>query len=131
MKSSGKQVWSAVVVLVFVFILMFALLLPTPAESEEKSSPGETIYKAKCALCHGTDGTGKTTLGEQMKAADFHSPEILKQTDAQLADAVAHGKNNMPPFDGQLSADEINQVVSYVRLLGKKKLSAKPHASHN
>jgi mono/diheme cytochrome c family protein len=122
-KPSWTQIGCAVVVLAF-FLAGFA-------QTNEKPSPGESIYKAKCALCHGSDGTGKTTLGEQMKAADFHSREILKLTDAQLAEVVTHGKDNMPPFDGQLSADETSQVVSYVRLLGKKKASPKTRAGHD
>jgi cytochrome c len=39
-------------------------------------SPGETIFKSKCVLCHGADGTGKTPLVKQLQAAYILSPYV-------------------------------------------------------
>ena len=45
-----------------IFILSVApVLLATDAPA---GSAGEVLYKSKCAMCHGPDGSGKTMMGE-------------------------------------------------------------------
>jgi cytochrome c6 len=82
---------------------------------------GETIFKAKCAMCHGADGVGDTTMGKKMKVRDLSSAEVQKQTDAELTDIIAKGKSPMSAYEKQLDKEKIKQVVSYLRELGKKK----------
>lgn len=82
-------------------------------------SPGETTFKSKCALCHGEDGTGNTPLGKQLQAANLHSPDVQKRSNAELQKVVHDGQTNMPAFADQLSDEEITQVIKYVRTLGK------------
>ena len=51
----------------------FALLLAiafVPAVRAQGTA--EATYKAKCAGCHGPDGTGMTAAGKAMKVRDFH-----------------------------------------------------------
>ena len=79
------------------------------------------LYKTKCAMCHAADGSGSVPMGQKTGAHDFRSPEILKMTDAQLTEITAKGKNKMPGYDKKLTADEIKDLVAYVRELGKKK----------
>lgn len=81
--------------------------------------PGETTFKAKCVLCHGEDGAGKTPLGKQLQAADLHSADVQKHTNAELHQVVHDGKANMPAFADQLTDEEISQVIKYVRTFGK------------
>jgi cytochrome c6 len=81
----------------------------------------ESLYKAKCAACHGADGTGSTPAGKKLGAHDFHSPEVMKQTDAQLLETVSKSKNKMPAYDGKVTADQMKSLVAYVRELGKAK----------
>jgi mono/diheme cytochrome c family protein len=101
--------------LVFSGIMLFSVSnLAWSAES-----PGETIFKSKCVLCHGADGTGNTPLGKQLQAADLHSPDVQKRTNAELHKIVHDGQTNMPAFADQLSDEEITQVIKYVRTFGK------------
>lgn len=81
--------------------------------------PGEAIFKTKCVLCHGPDGSGNTPLGKQLQAANLRSKEVQKLSDAELHKIVHDGQANMPSFADQLSDDEIDQVIQYVRVLGK------------
>ena len=92
--------------------------------SARAQSGGGGIFKAKCVLCHGADGAGNTTLGKQLQAADLRSKDVQKKTDTELHKVIHDGNGNMPPFGDQLSDDEINQVIKYVRALGK---TAKKH----
>ena len=85
-------------------------------------SPGKTTFKSKCVLCHGEDGSGNTPLGKQLQAANLHSPDVQKHTNAELQKVVHDGQTNMPAFAEQLSDEEIAQVIRYVRTFksGKK-----------
>ena len=97
-----------------VMFLIFSLAGIASAEN-----PGKAIFTSKCALCHGADGTGKTSIGKTLKILDFHSPDIKKLSDADLKDTITNGKNKMPPFKDKLTDAQIDQVISYVRELGK------------
>ena len=100
--------------IVVVLFLTFSLAGIAFAEN-----PGKAIFATKCALCHGTDGTGKTSIGKTLKIPDFHSPDIKKLSDADLKAVITNGKNKMPPFKGKLTDAQIDQAISYVRELGK------------
>jgi mono/diheme cytochrome c family protein len=86
----------------------------------QNSSDGAAVFKAKCAMCHGTDGTGKTPMGQKMNIRDMHSAEIQKQSDVDLARAIAQGKGKMPAYGKTLSDGQIKLLVSHVRELSKK-----------
>ncbi len=94
----------------------FFLSLATLAFAQ---SPGETVFKKNCVMCHGADGAGKTKMGIKLGAADLTSNDIQALSDEALAQTVHNGKGKMPPFDKTLTADEITQVVQYVRTLRK------------
>ncbi|MFB3917531.1 MAG: cytochrome c [Terriglobales bacterium] len=76
--------------------------------------PGEALFKAKCAMCHGADAAGKTPMGTKMNIPDLRSPQVHKQSVAELAKAIGKGKNKMPAFEGKLSSAEISQLATYV-----------------
>lgn len=96
--------------------LVLALLVVTPALY---AADGAAIYKSKCAMCHGPDGAGQTTMGKNMKLRDLRSADVQKQTDAELVKWIADGKGKMPAYKGKLSADEINALVAFIRTLKK------------
>jgi mono/diheme cytochrome c family protein len=95
------------------------LILITTAAGWSQDSPGETIFKSKCVLCHGASGTGDTPLGKQLQAANLRSKDVQKKTNAELHKVIHDGQTNMPPFGDQLTDEQINQVIKYVRSLGR------------
>jgi cytochrome c6 len=101
-------------------ILLTAALFVFPLSLSATDSV-EALYKAKCAMCHGADGKGTTPAGMKLNARDFHSPEVAKQTDAQLRETLEKGKNKMPAYKDKLKEDELESLVGYVRGLAKKK----------
>jgi cytochrome c6 len=100
-------------------IIIVLLLISSLAGIASAENPGKSIFTTKCALCHGADGAGKTSIGKTLNIPDFHSPDVKKLSDADLKTVVTSGKNKMPPFKGKLTDAQIDQVVSYVRELGK------------
>lgn len=116
-EGSWKMIgWSLAVVVAGLF-----LLSSLPIAGQPPAGDGEATYKAKCAMCHGPDGSGDTAMGKKMKIKDLRSAEVQKQTDAQLAEIIAKGKSPMMAYEKQLDKDKINQVVAFIRELGKKK----------
>jgi len=87
-------------------------LLSTPAKADVAA--GEATFKAKCAGCHGADGKGK----EAMKTTDLAAADVQKKSDADLSGVITNGKGKMPPYK-TLSADQVKDLVSYVRSLKK------------
>jgi mono/diheme cytochrome c family protein len=82
---------------------------------------GATLYKSKCAMCHGPDGKGETPMGKKLTVRDLGSPDVQKQTDAELTTIITKGKGKMTPYEGKLTGEQIGQLVAYIRDLGKKK----------
>jgi mono/diheme cytochrome c family protein len=93
------------------------LFLGVPVRAQET---GESLFKVKCAMCHGPDGAGKTTMGQTLKIPDLHSEDVRKLGDAELAQIVTKGKNKMPAYETKLSKEQIAQLVGFVRDLAKK-----------
>jgi mono/diheme cytochrome c family protein len=101
---------------------IFLLTVPSSsAQGKADNSAGEALFKSHCVMCHGSDATGNTTMGKQLKAPNLHSKEIQKLTDSEVKNVILNGKGNMPPFDGQISPDEASQIAHYVHSLGKMK----------
>jgi cytochrome c6 len=77
-------------------------------------------YKAKCASCHGADGSGSTAAGKALKARDLRSAEVQGQSDAQLFAVISKGKGKMPGYEKTLGADTCKALVAHVRKLAGK-----------
>ena len=50
---------------------------------------------------------------------DLGSADVQKQSDADLTGIITKGKGKMPAYDGKLSADQITDLVKYIRTLKK------------
>ncbi len=101
--------------------LMVGLLIAPRVFAGGPAEDGAGIYKAKCAMCHGPDGSGNTPVGKKMQLRDLCSAEVQKETDSQLAETVAKGKKGMPPYGKSLKEAQIKELVAYLRGLAKAK----------
>lgn len=95
------------------------LLAATIAAPVFAQSAGADTYKAKCAMCHGPDGTAATPMGKMMKIPSFKDPSLVSASDASLIAATKNGKGKMPAYNGKLTDAQIKEVVSYIRTLQK------------
>jgi len=84
-----------------------------------RADDSASLFKTKCAACHGADGSGDTSMGKALKIRDLGSAEVQKQTDAQLTEIVSNGKSPMPAYKGKLTEDQIKGLVAYIRSLKK------------
>jgi mono/diheme cytochrome c family protein len=87
------------------------------------------MYGFDCALCHGKDGDGKGDLAADMnlKLADYRDSAALKDmTDGEMFYIIKNGKGQMTGEADRVKADEIWNLVNYVRSLGRKGAAAPP-----
>jgi len=103
--------------LTFSAITMLGLLLGSVRQSAAQDATA-TLYKMKCQICHGPDATG-SVAGKKLLVKDFASPEVQKQTDAELLDVAKKGKNKMPAYGGKLTDDQLTELIKYMRDLAK------------
>ena len=97
-----------------------AALLGLAALPVRAQSAGESLYKTKCAACHGADGKGETAIGKANKLQDLGSADVQKQSDTQLTEIITNGKNKMPAYGKSMKPEQIKDLVVYVRALSKK-----------
>lgn len=100
--------------------LVAGVWLLTPAFTAQAKS-GQPTFDAKCAMCHSKDGSGNSPMGKNMKVPDLRSKAVQSKSDADLHNFIAKGKGMMPAYGNKLSKEDINDLVAYIRLLGKKK----------
>jgi cytochrome c6 len=96
------------------------LLVGFLAGAAKADNTAEATYKSKCQMCHGPDGKGETPTGKAMKVKDLGSEEVQKMSDADLAATITNGKGKMPAYKS-LTAEQVKDLVAYIRSLGKKK----------
>ena len=80
-----------------------------------------SVYAAKCAKCHGSDGSG-TEKDKKKGVKDFTNAAWQKsRSDAQFMASINNGKGDvMPGWKAKLSAEEVKSLVGYVRSFAKK-----------
>jgi cytochrome c6 len=93
-------------------VLLGLTMIARPALADD----AEALYKSKCQMCHGADGKG-SPAGQKLGVHDFHSPEVAKQSDAELIKITREGKAKMPKFEGKLTDDQIKSLIAYIRKL--------------
>ena len=94
---------------------------------------GAAVYQANCATCHGVSGAGQPNW--QSRQADGALPppphdasgHTWHHPDAVLLDIIRRGgeavyggpglRSGMPAFGGQLTAEEIDAVLAYIKTL--------------
>ncbi len=101
--------------------LSVLLAIALAAGAAAQNAPAKDVFASKCAMCHGPDGSAQTTMAKNLKIRDFHSADVQKQSDAELKTVITKGKGKMPAFEGKLTGEQIDQLVAYLREIGKKK----------
>jgi mono/diheme cytochrome c family protein len=91
-------------------VVLCAALSPittVSAQDGAKIEAGENVYNTNCQICHGEQlvNTGQTFDLRRLK--DNERP--------RFENSVRNGKNQMPPWKGKLTDEEIDQVWNYIR----------------
>ena len=76
-------------------------------EASGDAEAGAEVFASNCAACHGEDGHGGAG-GPDLTTM----PKAQEQATAE--EQVREGGGGMPPFEGQLSDEEISNVAAFV-----------------
>jgi cytochrome c6 len=98
-------------------LLVCAIVSPSWLAAQ---SDAAGLFRSKCVMCHGENGSGNTPTGKALKAKDLRSAETQSKSDAELTDVISKGRNKMPAFGQKLKPDQIQHLVAYLRQLAKK-----------
>jgi mono/diheme cytochrome c family protein len=99
------------VMLVMTIAIALFILIPSLSWAADD---GASLYKAKCAMCHGADATGKPAA----KIPSLVSEDVKKASDDDLTKSVATTAKH-PGAVKSLSPDQVKMIVTYVRSLQK------------
>ncbi len=102
----------------FAFGVLAAVAMARPA-----AATPDADYMQYCVSCHGKDGKGKTVMGGKLGIKDFTDPKVQAEfTDEKAVQNIAEGindpatgKTKMPARKDKLSADQMKELVKYVR----------------
>lgn len=116
------------------FLLLALPLAALPSPKQKKASAsgspsaevkdGENLFKQNCEMCHYADKTDKK-LGPGLKDL-FKNKELVSNhkpvTDANVREQIEKGSPDakpmpMPGFGEKLSADQINDLIAYLKTL--------------
>jgi mono/diheme cytochrome c family protein len=97
-------------------LFLLAISLAGPAFAQ---APGADTFKAKCAMCHGTDGLATTPTAKNFKVLSFKDPSQVKLTDAEIIASTTNGKGKMPAYKDKLTDAQIKDVTAFIRTLQK------------
>ncbi len=106
---------SAKKVLVFI-ALIAALSSASAAHAQSGGDPeaGRDVFDANCAMCHGSDAGGMMGMHPSLRG----SVERLTLEGVEVT--IRNGRDTnppMPPFEGELTDEEIADVISYLDTL--------------
>jgi mono/diheme cytochrome c family protein len=79
----------------------------------ESKSYEASLYRQNCAVCHGTEAYGKEVNGKFVPSLRFG--DVEKKSEQEIYEQIAHGKLPMPAFKNQLTEDEIQKMVIFIR----------------
>lgn len=103
-----------------VAVVLGMLLSGAVPVASAAETPRMTWLRAKCALCHGEDGSGNTPEGKKRNVPDLRGEAIRKLSDAELTKIIVEGHAKMPTFKVQLNQEQIRAIVQYIRGIAKK-----------
>ena len=85
--------------------------------------PAAQLFKKYCTECHGLDGRAQTKKGKYSHARDIADGTWQDEvSDERIFNSIMNGRNvrgNMPGFSKQITDEEADALVTYVRQLRK------------
>ena len=84
---------------------------------------GKQVYDNNCTICHGADGKGKGTITKiyDMETADHTDTSSMnRMSNEKIRSIISNGSKGaklMPGWKDILSDKEIEDIISYIRLL--------------
>ena len=90
---------------------------PTATAPVDEFARARTNFTKNCEACHGPNGEGGTVQveGKRLRVPSLKAAHAVKHTDEELLKIVTNGEEEMPAFKDKVSAEEITELVRFVR----------------
>ncbi len=85
----------------------------------EHRTPGEKIYRSRCASCHGLDARGNTPgyMGDANADISDNSWHVAGGDDAALESVIREGVFAKMPANPDLTTEEMRDLIHHLRRL--------------
>jgi mono/diheme cytochrome c family protein len=95
-----------------------ASLLLVPAAVGQDAAKGEKLYATKCKACHGATGQGNPAIAKSQGVTfrDLKSPEVQKQSDAELKKLALGGHGKKKPVK-TVTPEQLSDIIAFMRTM--------------
>ena len=101
-------------------VIVFAVFACSKGSSQRKEfniteskSYEASMFRQNCAICHGQEANGKEM--EDKIIPSLRYGEAATKSEEEIYQQIKEGKLPMPAFKDQLTEDEIQKMVKFVR----------------
>ncbi|MDQ3087216.1 MAG: cytochrome c [Acidobacteriota bacterium] len=105
------------IVLIFIAFAVFACASKTSKRKDfniaESKSYEASLFRQNCAICHGSEANGKEMEDGIIPSLRYGVAATKSEEEIYLQ--IKEGKDAMPPFKNQLTEEEIQKMVNFVR----------------
>ena len=111
-------------VLIFIVFAVFACSKGSSQRKEfnitESKSYEASMFRQNCAICHGQEANGKEMQDKIIPSLRYG--EAATKSEEEIYQQIKFGKLPMPAFKDQLTEEEIQKMVKFIRrdLQGKE-----------
>ena len=91
------------------------------SSASEDLTKGKKIYETNCLVCHGEGGKGDGVIGASLNPppADLVGSQARAKSDKDLLMVIREGRAVMPAWKTKLKEQDMQNVLAYIRSLGK------------
>ena len=106
-------------ILVIVLFIAFAVLACSVSKAKQgivianDKSYEASIFRQNCAICHGAEDEGRQMEGRVIPS--LRRGDVEQKSEQEIYNQIYNGGNGMLPFKGQLSENEIQRMVKFVK----------------
>jgi mono/diheme cytochrome c family protein len=90
----------------------------TASATPDAFATTRATFEKNCKECHGANGTGgpvKLADGTKLKVPSLREGHALRHPDSDFVKQIEKGGDGMPAFKGKLSAQQITDMISFIR----------------
>ncbi len=99
--------------IVAILLSSVAACAPQPTkEVPQEFKKGQEYFHRVCSNCHGSDAMGLQSKAPRLIDTDYVEKEFSND---ELREAILNGTDKMPPQKNNVKADEITEIIKYLR----------------
>ena len=91
---------------------------PTAAATPDPLAATRGVFAKECQSCHGVDGKGgpvKLEDGTRLKVPSLREGHALRHPDSDFRKQIVEGGDGMPSFKTKLSAQQVDDLIKFIR----------------